>query len=353
MMQSSKMPQALLILALLAAVLVYALYPYINAFFGAFILYVIFKPLFVYATDRLKVNRSIAAMGIIVLTVILIMIPLYILITIVVFQIQSILFDTSTILEYMDAFNLYISQLPLDKLPVEINVREKVTEVVAATANFFSVMLVNAIQSLGQRIIEFIIMYFLLYYLLVGTGTHTSEKFKALIPFSEKNRDILQKEFKSVVNTTLISSGIIAVIQGALLTITFLVLGVEGAFLWGFIAVILSFLPVVGATFVWVPAVIIQLIQQDYFTAVGILIGGALLSTIDNFLRPMIQKKVGKIHPLESLIGVIIGLNLFGLLGIIIGPLLISYVVLMARMFHEEYLKVNINSTRKELEDEH
>jgi predicted PurR-regulated permease PerM len=87
--------------------------------------------------------------------------------------------------------------------------------------------------------------------------------------------------------------------------------------------------------------VIIQLVQQDYFTAVGILIGGVILSSIDNVLRPIIQDKVGRIHPLESLIGVIIGLNLFGLLGIIIGPLLISYVVLMAKMFNEEYLSGN------------
>ncbi len=338
MNSSSKMPQALLILGLLAAVLIYALYPYINAFFGAFILYVVFKPLYIYMTSRLKVNRSIAAFGIIVLTIILIIIPLYILITIVIFQMQSILFDTSSILQYLDSASLYINQLPLDKLPVEISIRDKITEVVAAAANFFSIMLVNAIQSLGQRIIEFIIMYFLLYYLLVEVGTHSSEKFKKAIPFSKKNRDILQNEFKSIVNATLISSGIIALVQGSLLTITFLLLGVEGAFLWGFVAVFLSFLPAVGATLIWIPAVIIQLIQQDYFIAVGILVGGIILSSVDNLLRPAIQNKVGSIHPLESIIGVIIGLNLFGLLGIVIGPLLISYVVLMAKMFNEEYL---------------
>ncbi|MEZ5333778.1 MAG: AI-2E family transporter [Methanolobus sp.] len=343
MNHSSKMPQALLILVVLAAVLLYALYPYINAFFGAFILYVVFKPLYTYMINKLKVNRSIAAFSIILLTIILIIIPLYILITIVVFQIQSILFDTSSLTEYLDAANVYISQLPLDTLPVEISIRDKITEIVSTAANFFSVMLVNAIQSLGQRMIEFIIMYFLLYYLLVGVGTHSSEKFKRIIPFSKKNRDILQDEFKSIVNATLISSGIIALVQGGLLTITFLLLGVEGAFLWGFVAVILSFLPVVGATLIWIPAVIIQLIQQDYFTAGGILVGGIILSSIDNFLRPAIQKKVGSIHPLESLIGVIIGLNLFGLLGIVIGPLLISYVVLLAKMFNEEYISDSEN----------
>lgn len=332
------MPQALLILTILVAVLAYALYPYINAFFGAFILYVIFKPLYAYMINRLKVNQSIAALSIILLTIIIIIIPLYILITIIIFQIQSLLFDTGSIMQYLDAATVYISQLPLDTIPVEINIREKVAEIIETAANFFSVMLINAIQSIGQRMIEFIIMYFLLYYLLVEVGTDSSEKLKRIIPFSSKNRDILQAEFKSIVNATLVSSGIIALVQGSLLTITFLLLGVEGAFLWGFVAVILSFLPVVGATLIWIPATIIQLIQHDYFTAGGILVGGIILSSIDNFLRPAIQKKVGSIHPLSSLIGVIFGLNLFGLLGIVIGPLLISYVVLMAKMFNDEYL---------------
>ncbi|WP_340818712.1 AI-2E family transporter [Methanolobus sp. WCC4] len=338
MTRSSRMLQALLILGILVAVLVYALYPFINAFFGAFILYVVFKPLYIYMTSKKGINRGISAFGIIILTIVLILIPLYMLMAIVIIQIQDILFDTGTIIEYLNAASLYMKELHLESLPIDININEKITEIISTAANFFSVMLVNAIQSLGQRLIEFIIMYFLLYYLLVGIGSKYSLKLQNIVPFSKKNTEILQNEFKSIVNATLISSGIIAIVQGGLLTLTFLLLGVEGAFLWGFVAVILSFLPLVGATFIWVPAVLIQLIQQDYFTAAGILIGGGILSTIDNFLRPMIQNKVGKIHPLESLIGVIIGLNLFGLLGIVIGPLLISYVALMARMFNEEYL---------------
>ncbi|MDK2826761.1 Predicted PurR-regulated permease PerM [Methanolobus vulcani] len=338
MNNTSKMLQALLILVILAAVLLYALYPYINAFFGAFILYVVFKPLYTYLVTKQKINKSVAAFTIILLTIVLILIPLYFLMTIIIIQIQNVLFDTDTLMAQLSNINSYINQVHLSSLPIEINLQAKLAETVTAAANYFSILLVNAVQSLGQRLIEFFIMYFLLYYLLVGINSTCSIKLTNAIPFSKENTEILQQEFTNVVNATLISSGIIAIVQGGLLTITFLLLGVSGAFLWGFVAMILSFLPVVGATIIWFPAVIIQIVQQDYFTAVGILIGGVFLSSVDNFLRPMIQDKVGRIHPLESLIGVIIGLNLFGLLGIIIGPLLISYVVLMAKMFNDEYL---------------
>lgn len=344
MNHSTKKLQALLILSILAIFLSYALYPYINAFFGAFILYAIFNPLYTYLTAKKGANKSIAAFGVICLTIILILIPLYIIMTIVISQIQIILFDTNTIMTYLNNVDTYTTKLHLQSLPIDININEKIAEIVSSSANFLSAMLINSIQSLGQRLIEFTIMYFMLYYLFVGNDSKCLVKLQNAVPFSKGNTETLQKEFKSVVNATLISSGIIAIVQGGLLTITFLLLGVEGAFLWGFVTVILSFLPVVGGTLVWIPAVIIQLIQQDYVTAVGIFIGGAILSSIDNFLRPMIQNKVGRIHPLESLIGVIIGLNLFGLLGIIIGPLLISYVVLMARMFNEEYLSETENN---------
>ncbi len=341
MKHSGKMLQALLILGILTAVLAYALYPYLNAFFGAFILYAVFYPMYKKLTGRLKIRPGIAAIISILTSIVVILIPLYLLMTIVIFEIQEVIANIGDILLYTETFSTYIAQLNIDSLPVAVDLQEKLVELASIAANFFSVLLLNAVQSLGQRAIEFTIMYFLLYYLFVGGGSDFSNDLKKAFPFNAKNTDILIDKFKSTVNTTLISAGLIAIIQGTLLTATFLILGIEGAFLWGFITAILSFLPVVGATFVWAPAMLIQLVQQDYFSAGGIFIGGMILSSIDNFIRPAIQKKVGQIHPLISLIGVIIGLNLFGLLGIVIGPLLLSYVIIMAKMFNEEYMSGN------------
>ncbi|QLC50309.1 AI-2E family transporter [Methanolobus zinderi] len=333
-----KMSQALLVLAILSVVLAYALYPYINAFFGAFILYVLLRPLYNLLTSRLKVRPSIAAITMIILSIIIILIPLYVLFTIVVFQAQNALLNIDEITAYAEAVNIHVLQVSRELLPVEINLQERLLELATGIAKYFSVMVLDAIQEVGRRAIEFIIMYFLLFYLFVGENSAFLKDLQRAFPFNEKNTDRLLAEFRLLVQTTMISSGVIAVVQGGILALTFYLLDIEGAVLWGFITAVLSFLPVVGPPIIWIPAVIFQLLQQDYFSAAGVLIGGVILSSVDNFLRPAIQEKVGKIHPLVSLIGVIIGLNLFGLLGIIIGPLLLSYVVLMARMFHEEYL---------------
>ena len=141
-------------------------------------------------------------------------------------------------------------------------------------------------------------------------------KLEEIIPFNEKNSKKLTKEFRDITYTTIFSTGIIALIQGSLITITFLVFGVERAFLWGFIAAILSFFPIIGPPLIWIPATIIKFISKNYFAGVGILAMGIFLSNIDNFLRPYLQSKIGRIHPLTTLIGIFIGVPLFGLLGI-------------------------------------
>jgi predicted PurR-regulated permease PerM len=265
-------------------------------------------------------------------------VPLYYLASIIVVEIQSSLQNVGTLFTYAETVRNFLMNLHLEQLPINIDIRSKVMEVASSVANYSTTVLLNAVQSLGQRAIELIIMYFLLYYLLIGEDSDFAKSLYSAIPFNSENTDTLLEEFKIIVRTTLVSSLIIAIIQGGLLTIAFLLLGVQGAILWGTIAALMSFLPYVGSTVIWVPATIIQLLQQDYFAAVGILIAGIITSSMDNFVRPFIQKQLGSLHPMISLLGIIIGIKLFGLIGLVVGPLLLSYFLLVARMFNEEYL---------------
>jgi predicted PurR-regulated permease PerM len=334
--------QALAILVLLTIVLAYALYPYASAFFGAFILYAVFKPFHRFLTSRLNIKSAIAALAVIVTSIMIILIPLYILMAIVFLQIQTLFEDINGIYSSIESAihsidNIKDNMLPVE-LPVEINLMERLMELVASLANWISIMAVGAISTIGQRLVEFIIMYFVFFYLLVGDKSAFAQGLRNAIPFNKKNTNRLLEQFTSLVRTILISTGIIAVLQGIILTATFLLLGIEGAFLWGFVTMLLAFLPFVGPPVIWVPTLALQIIQGDIFTAIGVLIGGILHTLVDEVLRPFVQKRVGKIHPLVTLVGVITGLKLFGLLGIIMGPLLISYVMLVTAMFHEEYL---------------
>jgi predicted PurR-regulated permease PerM len=329
------------LLLLLAALLACLLHPYINAFFGALILYVTFRPMYMFLTGKVKIRPGPAALIVITATIITVMVPLYVLFAIISTEIQQMIENAEgleQLIYLMETSSLFIIRLIPDYMPAGISLQESIEGLVAAGGGFLSSMLVSAAQVAGKRLLEFTMMYFLLFYLLTGDRSKFARSLQNSVPFNRDNTRKLLEEFRSVVRTILISTSTIAVIQGALLTATFLLFGIEGAFLWGFVTMVLSFIPAVGPPLIWVPAAGIQLLQQDYFATAGVFIGGAIVSSVDNLIRPAINKKVGRLHPLISVIGVIIGINLFGLLGVIIGPLLVSYTLLTARMFSEEYM---------------
>ncbi len=337
-----KMLLSLLTIILLTTVIVYATLPYLNYFLGAFILYIIFRSLYHFFVKKTRLNKQFAAVLVIIISICVVLIPLYFLLGIIINEIQQLLLNQAFIITSIRSenqfFTHYLSGLGIPTDVLQKQIQERVMSIGSEAVNYTSKFILGSIQMLSQQSIGLLIMYFLFYYLLTEEDSIFVHKIYAAIPFNEENTSTLVGEFSRIVRTTMISNGAVALFQGALLTITFLIVKIQGAFLWGSIATLLSFLPVFGSTLVWVPATVIEFLLGDYTAGSAILAVGIFVSIVDHFLRPMIQKKVGKIHPFLSLIGIIIGVSLFGLLGIIIGPLLLSYFILTLEMFSKEYL---------------
>lgn len=342
MKKAVKMALALLIIAILTVVIVYATLPYLNYIFGALILFVIFRSLYHFLVRRARIRKQFAAVLVIIVSIFVVLIPSYFLLSIIITEIQQLLLDQASIIASIQSGGHFLTNLLLRlKIPIDVfqtKIEERAMELASQAINYTSLFILGSIQSLSRQSIGLLIMYFLLYYLFTGEDSDFMRQISVAVPFNEKNTATLLDEFRLMVRTTLIASGAVALVQGGILTIVFLIFEIQGAFLWGSIAAILSFLPVVGAPLVWVPAAIVQLLQGDYIAGIAIFATGLFISVIDNFLRPVIQKKVGEIHPFLSLLGIVIGVSLFGLLGIVIGPLLLSYFVLTVQMFSREYL---------------
>lgn len=333
---------ALFIIIILSAVIIYAILPYIDYLFGSFILFILFKPLYHYFLKRIRFNRQISAFLVIIISIFLILLPLYFLLSMVFGEIQQILLDQEAIIESIHSgsrlFSSFFSRFYIVGT-FQNSLEERIIDLATQSFNFLSLLVLGSIQSISRRAVGLLIMYFLFYYLLTEEESDFMHSLFLAVPFNTNNTIILLNEFRNIVRTTLIASGAIAVIEGGILAFSFLIIGIKGAFLWGSVAAVLSFLPVVGTPLIWVPAIVIQLLQQDYIEAIGILGTGIFLTIADySFLRPIIQKKVGQIHPFQSLLGIVIGVSLFGLAGIIIGPLLLAYFYLMVKMFSEEYI---------------
>ena len=332
--KDTKIAIALLFIAILAVAITYALYPYIEAFFAALIIYVIMKPAHDLLTKRLKINNRVASIVLIVLSIVIIIIPLYYLIILLSQQVGMVL---EIVTANMDIIYGYLQKI--NELVPALDLEQKASDLVTTIGGFVSQLVLETIQNLGNQLIGLIIMVFLLYYLFTTNDKTLKDLTSNIIPFSDSNKDKLIGEMKNIIHSTIIATFFIAAVQGGLLAFTFYLLDIQGAILWGFVTLILSIMPVVGAPLVWGPAIIFKVIEGDLFAAGVIFIAGMVISNIDNFLRPYIQDKVGAIHPFVSLLGIFIGIYLFGLVGIVVGPLVLSSFLLMLRMFYEDYIK--------------
>lgn len=316
------------IVLILIVLALYAFFPYLNGLFGAVILYTLFRPLYIYL--HLYMRPGFAASLIILLTFVIFLVPIIFIASILIGEIGAIIQSSRFFLDNLGNLG--------DLIP-NIDVKDIILDEINKAGLYLRDALMTTLRGVGSMLITIFIMYVILFYLLINTNK-LKKNVCSVIPFNPRNGQKLIDEFSRVTYSTVISTGLIAVIQGALLTIGFLVFGINGAFVWGIVGIILSFLPVVGIPILWIPAGIIQLVSQDYTAGIGILIWGFIISNIDNVLRPALQRRFGAIHPIISIVGVFMGLNMFGLLGIIIGPLLLSYLALTLRMFNEEFIQV-------------
>lgn len=191
----------------------------------------------------------------------------------------------------------------------------------------------SVLGRVGTVLLEVSIMYFLLYFMFANYRVFENALMK-YSPLSKSNSIRFGKEIENMTYSNVLGQGFIAFVQGTLLTIGFYIFHIQDAIFWGTITIFLSFLPVVGAPLIFVPAAIIQISNGDTFSGVGILIWGfVLITNIDNVLRFFISKKFADTHPIIVIVGVIIGIPIFGILGLVYGPLLISSFIILANIY--------------------
>ena len=191
------------------------------------------------------------------------------------------------------------------------------------------------------------ISFFGLYYVLKHPGDMLLDA-RPYIPFSDANTENLGKRFKDVTVSTVIGTGVVAALQGALLGLAFAVAGLPNGLFWAVVTMAFAILPVVGSGMIWGPAAVVLIMQGRALAGVLLIVWGVLVvGSVDNFIRPLIYRRFSAIHPLITLIGAIGGVSYFGLLGLLVGPLALSYFFELIRMYREEYLEPEVAKSRK------
>src|SRR5467141_1047869 len=319
--------RAALVVLLLGFALAWALAPYATGLIGIPVLYVIFAPAHRWLARRLK--PSIAATLVVLLGIFLIVVPGASFAGVIVSEAQQIAAGVvkSPILARVAALRIGGTQLG----PELANLGRSIVGWLGTGA-------FTLVGTATRLALNLSIAFFGLYYLLLRPK-EIWEAVRPYIPFSALNADKLQQRFHDVTISTLIGTGITAMVQGMLVGIGFVITGLPNAVFWGVVTVIVAILPVVGSGLVWGPGVLALVLDGRTGAAVFLGLWGILaVGGVDYVIRPWVFKRWAQIHPIVTVVGAVAGVPYFGILGLLIGPLAVSYFFELVRMYREEYL---------------
>jgi predicted PurR-regulated permease PerM len=196
----------------------------------------------------------------------------------------------------------------------------------------------SILGSAANIFLTLLVMYFLMYFMFTQMREFEAGLLK-YAPFREQHTIKFAVALRNATYSNVLGQGIIALIQGALLALGFYAFEIPDAVFWGVIGVFISFLPVVGAPTLTIPFGIILIAGGHSLKGILLMAYGLLfIGNIDNFLRMIINKRIGNTHPIISIIGVFIGIPLFGILGLVFGPLLLSYFLLLLEIYETNQL---------------
>ncbi|MEE2771304.1 MAG: AI-2E family transporter, partial [Bacteroidota bacterium] len=181
------------------------------------------------------------------------------------------------------------------------------------------------------------IMYFMLYYMLINRQS-MRESLIEYIPLGKDNLRIIGEESNALVKSNALGIPLVAFGQGVIALVGFLIFGVPDPFFWFVITAIGSMIPFIGTAIGILPAVILLYAQGSNWQAIALLIYGfVVVGSSDNIIRLYVLEKLASVHPLITLFGVIVGVPLFGFIGLIFGPLLVSLFLLILKIYKKEY----------------
>lgn len=320
--------RASFLILLLGIGLLIALAPFMSGLVGGLVLYVIFAPAHRWLNRRIPARLSAGL--VVMLALVILVVPTISFAGLVANQAQNIATGVirGPLLDRLS--ELRFGEFELG--PRLAGLGEKIVSWIGAGA--FG--LLGTATRIGLNLT---LALFITFYLLLSGGGAAWSVVKPYIPFSAASADILRDRFRDVTVSTVIGTGLIACTQGGLVAIGFWVTGISNALFWGLVTVVFAILPVVGAGLVWGPGAITLLLDHRYgAAAVLIVLGIVVVGNVDVLIRPMIFRRYAQIHPLVTLVGAIGGVGYFGLLGILIGPLAVSYFFELIRMYQAEYL---------------
>jgi predicted PurR-regulated permease PerM len=328
----------LVILIALVLIVVKSLQVFIPGILGAVTLYILSRENYFQLLYKRRWKPSLAALGYILFYLVLFGIPIYLAVTLISPKIEDVLSNPTATVDALKNIAIVVQQKVGYTFVSEKNIAAALSKVANVLPGF--------LNSTANLVTNLAIMLFLLYHMLVNARQMERTLYHA-IPLKDKNVDLLASEGKKVVKANALGLPIIAIIQGVTATIGYVIFGVPDWGLWGFLTAVCAFIPVVGTMIIWIPLVIYLFAIGQNNMAIGLLLYSVIITgNVDYLARITIMKKMGDVHPIITILGVIVGFNLFGFIGLIFGPLILNYTLVLFKIYMNEYVDEVEESSR-------
>ena len=330
---NERLRQILILMLILALfiLLISQMTLFIPGLLGGLTLYILSRTLYFRLIFKQKWKKGWTALLFILGYLLIIALPVYFSITLASPKIRALAENQEQIIKSIESVSKKVEQKTGFSIFTAQNAKtiaQKVSALIPLILNSTMVLLTNLIM-----------MFFLLYYLLVH-GSATERYLGKIIPLKHENVSLLAGETKMMIKANALGIPIICIIQGAVATLGYWIFGVEDWGLWGFVTGVFAFFPLVGTMIVWVPLVGFLFVQGSNWPALGLTIYSFIVTgNVDYLARLKLMKYMGDVHPMVTVLGVIVGLNLFGFIGLVFGPLLVSYFLIMVKIYINEFDK--------------
>ena len=325
----------LLLIGFLAFLIVRELYVFLPGFMGALTFYILGRERFFRLTEKKSMKPGLTAALIILVFFILIASPLYYAIVLVTPRISNV---------FSHADELFIGIKALAEKLKNITGQDILSiENVASLQSNLGNYIPTFLNSTATILSNLVVMFFVLYFMFTG-GRKMEAVVLGFIPLHEESIKALAAETKNMVKANAIGIPLISVIQGVTAFIGYKIFGLNDALMWGFLTGVFAFFPIIGTMMIWVPLVIYLFSQGLSIQASGLMIYSLIVTgNVDYLARVTLMKKIGNVHPLITIFGVIIGLQLFGFMGFIFGPLIFSYFIVLVKIYAHEFVDPSKN----------
>lgn len=328
------------IIILIAILIIQYFYIFLPGVLGSVTLYILSKKSYFFLVEKKKWRRQWTALLYILGYLIIICLPVYLAVVIIVPKVVALFNNPVQLIVAVKTFSAKIH----DATGIEIMNGDNLQTVTKNIANKLPMFLTGT----ANFVTNLLLMFFVLYYMLIH-GRKMDAYLEEMMPLKRKNREILSVETDIMIRANAIGIPLLAVIQGLVGALGYFIFGIKDVAVWGFLTGVASLIPIVGTGIIWVPLTVYLLATGNTWQGVGLGIYSlAILTNVDYVARITLLRKIGNVHPLITIFGIIVGVGMFGFLGLVFGPLLISYFIVLIKIYRNEFNSVPISALHEE-----